>query len=330
MKYNLLDSFSPCLACKTDQTNWRSRDEPCTVWTMAQDRMLIRTEMFDSTTIQPKTTDQPCVEPAVEAGDQSPDKEELEVVPAIKVDATNSLADEVASEAKELLNGTVATGIASEKSENPQLNCDAAVEVEEVLEVVENFDETAKEAQEIANNELVQEAEEKVPAVENIVDNAETVEDQKNKIDNPEIEDTASEVSETTGKESSATENEENKQVKEVSKKKANITKKDDQLVAETIVFPTLGGFVYFIAPCPFVPGRVAIGVGDDTIRVWNMNDPISVNVTCIWQRIKGKVMSVCQNIFCVFLSIITYITKFFFPIACLASRKGRNSRLCN
>lgn len=83
-----------------------------------------------------------------------------------------------------------------------------------------------------------------------------------------------------------ASEKEENDSEKEKEKEKSESR-------AKTVVFPTLGGFVYCMAPCPFAPGRIAIGVGDETIRIWTMSDSSTINVTALWQRIKGKVMAV-------------------------------------
>jgi len=54
-----------------------------------------------------------------------------------------------------------------------------------------------------------------------------------------------------------------------------------------TNIFPTLGGFAYCIAPCPFAPGRVAVGVGDESIRIWSLNDNSGKSSASIWQRIK-------------------------------------------
>jgi WD40 repeat protein len=60
-----------------------------------------------------------------------------------------------------------------------------------------------------------------------------------------------------------------------------------DLVTKTTTTFPTLGGFAYCIAPCPFAPGRVAIGVGDETIRVWSLTDNTGKSSASLWQRIK-------------------------------------------
>ena len=40
--------------------------------------------------------------------------------------------------------------------------------------------------------------------------------------------------------------------------------------------------------------GRLAVGVGDDVIRIWNVNEGAGVyNITNIWQGLKNKVTSV-------------------------------------
>ncbi|XP_033632264.1 gem-associated protein 5-like [Asterias rubens] len=54
---------------------------------------------------------------------------------------------------------------------------------------------------------------------------------------------------------------------------------------------PTLGGFVYSLATCPVDPGCVALGVGDNMIRVWNTSAAgKSYAVNILWQGIKSKV----------------------------------------
>ncbi|KAF4532991.1 hypothetical protein B566_EDAN000680, partial [Ephemera danica] len=98
-----------CIAAhpyKGDQKNWRAPEKPCTVWTMAQDRMLIRTEFLGTTTPATANAEQENVEEAVEAEKQFPDEESLPVELIAKPES-NGLADEVAKEAKELVNGTI-------------------------------------------------------------------------------------------------------------------------------------------------------------------------------------------------------------------------------
>ena len=60
---------------------------------------------------------------------------------------------------------------------------------------------------------------------------------------------------------------------------------------------PTLGGFVYSLATCPVDPGCVALGVGDNMIRVWNTSAAgKSYAVNILWQGIKSKVTVVSQG----------------------------------
>jgi hypothetical protein len=37
----------------------------------------------------------------------------------------------------------------------------------------------------------------------------------------------------------------------------------------------------------------MAFGVGDFTIRVWNLSNFTSIEIVSLWQKIKGKVMAV-------------------------------------
>jgi WD40 repeat protein len=37
----------------------------------------------------------------------------------------------------------------------------------------------------------------------------------------------------------------------------------------------------------------IAFGVGDGTIRVWNLSNFTSLEIVSLWQKIKGKVMAV-------------------------------------
>ncbi|XP_064609337.1 gem-associated protein 5-like [Liolophura sinensis] len=54
---------------------------------------------------------------------------------------------------------------------------------------------------------------------------------------------------------------------------------------------PTLGGFVYAVESSPLDPGQIAVGVGDNLIRVWNISDQMNpYKVTSLWQGIKSKV----------------------------------------
>ncbi|XP_072171181.1 gem-associated protein 5-like, partial [Diadema setosum] len=60
---------------------------------------------------------------------------------------------------------------------------------------------------------------------------------------------------------------------------------------------PTLGGFVYSISSSPLDPARLALGVGDNMIRVWNTGSRgKTYDVTTLWQGIKSKVTVVCWH----------------------------------
>ncbi|XP_069679265.1 gem-associated protein 5 [Periplaneta americana] len=59
---------------------------------------------------------------------------------------------------------------------------------------------------------------------------------------------------------------------------------------------PTLGGFVYCIAACPLDPNRIAFGVGDGMIRVWDLSNSTTLEITLLWQKIKGKVMALAWH----------------------------------
>ncbi|XP_071479507.1 gem-associated protein 5-like, partial [Diadema antillarum] len=60
---------------------------------------------------------------------------------------------------------------------------------------------------------------------------------------------------------------------------------------------PTLGGFVYSISSSPLDPARLALGVGDNMIRVWNTGSRgKTYDVATLWQGIKSKVTVVCWH----------------------------------
>ncbi|KAK3100512.1 hypothetical protein FSP39_021082 [Pinctada imbricata] len=62
-------------------------------------------------------------------------------------------------------------------------------------------------------------------------------------------------------------------------------------------VLPTLGGFVYIARTCCIDPGRLALGVGDGMIRLWNLNNTRNkVDITTLWQGIKSKVTALCWH----------------------------------
>ncbi|XP_069129450.1 gem-associated protein 5-like isoform X2 [Argopecten irradians] len=62
-------------------------------------------------------------------------------------------------------------------------------------------------------------------------------------------------------------------------------------------VLPTFGGFVYVAKSSPVDPGRLAIGVGDSMIRLWNINNTNNLtDIKNLWQGIKAKVTSLCWH----------------------------------
>jgi WD40 repeat protein len=58
---------------------------------------------------------------------------------------------------------------------------------------------------------------------------------------------------------------------------------------------PTQGGFIYCISACPVDTSQIAIGIGDFTIRLWNLSEPhvTTIEMQILWEKIKGKVRSV-------------------------------------
>ena len=54
---------------------------------------------------------------------------------------------------------------------------------------------------------------------------------------------------------------------------------------------PTFGGFVYSLSSVPLNPHQVAVGVGDNIIRIWDTSDS-SKPYECqqLWQNLKSKV----------------------------------------
>lgn len=57
---------------------------------------------------------------------------------------------------------------------------------------------------------------------------------------------------------------------------------------------PTLGGFVYTLTFSPVGTGCLALGVGDNTIRVWNtLTTQKHYDTRFFWQGIKSKVTAV-------------------------------------
>lgn len=76
---------------------------------------------------------------------------------------------------------------------------------------------------------------------------------------------------------------------------------------------PGIGGFVYSLSISPLDPARVALAVGDNTVRVWvtnNSSDPF--DSVLLWKGIQAKVSVVCIFLnslsFCLFFSLSLYL----------------------
>lgn len=60
---------------------------------------------------------------------------------------------------------------------------------------------------------------------------------------------------------------------------------------------PTLGGFVYALTFSPVGSGCLALGVGDNMIRVWNtLSSQNQYDTRCFWQGIKSKVTALAWH----------------------------------
>ncbi|KAL4230771.1 Gem-associated protein 5 [Mactra antiquata] len=65
----------------------------------------------------------------------------------------------------------------------------------------------------------------------------------------------------------------------------------DMDLHCQLGIMHTFGGYVYTIKPCTIDPGRIALGIGDNTIRLWNLNTSTEFyDITQYWQGIRAKV----------------------------------------
>lgn len=67
---------------------------------------------------------------------------------------------------------------------------------------------------------------------------------------------------------------------------------------APTVVeykIPTQGGYVYCMEACPVDTSRIAFGVGDMMLRLWNSSEPhiTTFDITIHWQKIMGKIRAV-------------------------------------
>ncbi|XP_070554700.1 gem-associated protein 5-like [Ptychodera flava] len=60
---------------------------------------------------------------------------------------------------------------------------------------------------------------------------------------------------------------------------------------------PTLGGYVYSMVSSPIDAGRLAVGIGDNMIRIWNTSSPVNAyDVTVLWQGTRSKVTALCWH----------------------------------
>ncbi|XP_022241513.1 gem-associated protein 5-like isoform X2 [Limulus polyphemus] len=58
-------------------------------------------------------------------------------------------------------------------------------------------------------------------------------------------------------------------------------------------VLPTLGGFAYTVVANPLDPGRLAVGAGDNMVRVWTLTGVNPYHTVSLWQKIQGKVKTI-------------------------------------
>lgn len=74
---------------------------------------------------------------------------------------------------------------------------------------------------------------------------------------------------------------------------------------------PTLGGFVYALTFSPMGTGCLALGVGDNMIRVWNtLTTQNQYDTRSFWQGIKSKVTAVsCRSSSVWNLNFLTRVT---------------------
>lgn len=65
------------------------------------------------------------------------------------------------------------------------------------------------------------------------------------------------------------------------------------------IKIPGLGGFVYSLDVAECDPTKLAIGVGDSSIRVWNLGNPANPYDTIyLWKGLQSKVTCVSFRFF--------------------------------
>jgi hypothetical protein len=96
---------------------------------------------------------------------------------------------------------------------------------------------------------------------------------------------------------------------------------------------PGLGGFAYSVDPAPADPGLLAVGVGDDTIRLWNVSAAAvgggAAGWECgtLWKGLQAKVMALARTVAIPPLLAIAvlYCPT---PVPSRAQRQSRKSRV--
>ncbi|GJQ82382.1 hypothetical protein Trydic_g447 [Trypoxylus dichotomus] len=65
-----------------------------------------------------------------------------------------------------------------------------------------------------------------------------------------------------------------------------------------SISCPTIGGCIYCIASSPLIPTRLALGLGDNTAKIWDLSHPKSQRITMnnLWRSIQGKVFTLAWH----------------------------------
>ncbi|KRT79031.1 WD40 domain-containing protein, partial [Oryctes borbonicus] len=64
------------------------------------------------------------------------------------------------------------------------------------------------------------------------------------------------------------------------------------------VSYPTIGGCIYCIASSPLVPTKLALGLGDNTVKIWDLSHPENQRITMInlWRSIQGKVFTLAWH----------------------------------
>ncbi len=58
----------------------------------------------------------------------------------------------------------------------------------------------------------------------------------------------------------------------------------------------TLGGHVYAVQQSPFDPGRLAVGCGDNLLRLWNTEAANATDCVVFWKSIQSRVRSLAWH----------------------------------